>query len=143
MRVPMTTFSTFVTASPASKISCVQTFKAGYDPRHDFYKQLRETIPKNHQDANTPAALKAFLGTVRSPRKIGNYNERVTAYLLDRANVMLRLLELGYGRIANPVRVAVLDVLSGRLIEPTSPLAYLDPVLAGEAASFNAMFAAL
>lgn len=31
----MTTFSTFVTGTPAAKIACVQGFKAGYDPRND------------------------------------------------------------------------------------------------------------
>jgi hypothetical protein len=193
--VPMTTFSTFVTATPSAKVTAVQTYKAGYDLRHDFYKRLREAIPRNHQDANTPDGLSDFLRTVTSDRKIENYAKRVSAYqrwwkgqeivwrggrsrvweagplevsitpeLLvdldgtphaiklylnkdkistDRANVMLRLLELGYHRGSMEPAVGVLDVARARLLQPARSLTFLDPVLAGEGAAFDTIFDAL
>ena len=69
-----------------------------------------------------------------------NGSERLTP---DRANVILRLLELSYRRGQSPEgrpTVGVLDLAQGVFHLPTSSLAYLDPVLAGEAASFEAMY---
>jgi hypothetical protein len=192
MRLSMTTFSTFVTASPVGKVSCVRKFKSGYDPRHDFYKRLREAIVKNHQDGNTPANLNDFLETVSAESKVDNYKQRVRSYqswwkrheivwrggrsrtwnagaleisirpeLLvdldevphaiklyfnkdrlsaDRANVLLRLLELGYRRGTSDPEIGVLDVVQRRLITTTRDLSYLDAVFTGEAAAFDAMY---
>lgn len=53
------------------------------------------------------------------------------------ADPMLRLLEITHGRQG---QVGILDVRRSRLIVPTKSLAGLDPLLAGEAASFVTMW---
>jgi hypothetical protein len=65
---------------------------------------------------------------------------------VDRANTILRLLEVSYRSGESPSGrpiVAVLDLSQGRLLTPDAPLNYLDPVLAGEAASFAAIWNAV
>jgi hypothetical protein len=64
----------------------------------------------------------------------------------DRIDTMLRLLELAYRGGKSPTgapRVAVFDLGNSKMHEPTASLAVLDPVLAGEAASFAAIWNSL
>jgi hypothetical protein len=59
----------------------------------------------------------------------------------DRANVVLRLLDLKYGK--SQTVVGLLDLAQGTFLTPSTSLAYLDPLLAGEAASFAAIWPAV
>lgn len=192
MKVPLSTFSTFVVAGPSAKITTVTNLKHGkYDPKYDYWKKLREEIPKNHQNGGMKKGLDAVLNTV-SDTKTANYGLRIDEYkkwwgnrtivwtggsggvwkcgtveipvnaevlvsvngvphaiklyfnkdkiAADRANVMLRLMEIVYGHKKPTPVIGVLDLGQGRLITPTAPLTYLDPFLAGEAASFAAIW---
>jgi hypothetical protein len=58
----------------------------------------------------------------------------IIAHLMDRV--------LGDG-LTEPARFAVIDVRRGKAFEPSVPVPAYDALLAGEAASFAAMFAAL
>lgn len=79
----MFSFATFVTAPPMAKLACVehvrQSQSVGYDPRSDWWKQLREFIPRNHREGGTKAELDRFLNHV-SDRKRDGYSSRVKAY---------------------------------------------------------------
>jgi hypothetical protein len=190
MKIPLTTFSTFVAGTPSAKIACVSTFKQGYDPRHDYWKGPREAIPRNHQDARPKSGLDDFLRRITS-NKAANYALRIEAYKefwgsrrlqwaggssrvwssagldvsvnpelfldingkrhiiklyfnkdkisSDRAHAMLRLMEIMFQKGPHKT-LGVLDLGQGELITPGAPLDYLDPVLAGEAASFVAVY---
>jgi hypothetical protein len=190
LRVSLSTFAEFVGASPASKTTCIEKFRASpqtYDPRTDYYKQLREFIPRNHRRGGTPKELLKFAEGV-DRRKTANYQSRAGAYIRwwgrrtvrwtggpgrtwesggvevapspeivaafndvrhiaklyfkkerlssDRADTILRLLQLAYGN--GPV-IVVLDLAHDLVFEPEGPLGHLDLYLAGEAASFRAM----
>jgi hypothetical protein len=197
MKIPLFTFATFVTAPPAAKLSCVSELKHAdpYDPRTDWWKQLREFIPRNHRDGGTNEDLRAFVDQVTG-RKEASYDARASAYedwwasrnirwtggssvtwkfgtaevninpelfvsvdgvrhavklyfksterlTADRASVVLRLLELAYRGGSSPAGrpvVGVLDLAQGDFHSPVISLAYLDPLLAGEAASFASIW---
>ena len=190
----MTTFSTFVTGTSTAKVACVRTFKGGYDPQHDYWKALREAIPKSQTSPKGTALLDGLMQTI-GERKSSNYRLRIASYKRwlnknkptwrggksrtwsaggieigvnpelfvdmgdepyviklyfnkdkisgDRANTMLRLMELAYQRGGGYAEVGVLDLGQGRLITPTRSLEYLDPLLSGEAGSFASVYAAL
>lgn len=193
MKVPLYSFATFVAGGLTAKVSAVANTKqpGSYDPATDWWKQLREALPKNHQAGGSQSDLVNFAASV-TPRKRASYGDRVTAYnawwgkqaitagkgsssawksggvevsvnpelfllvggvphviklyfkqteklTVDRANVVLRILELAYRKGASPTGlpvVGVLDLAQGQFVVPTTSLAYLDPVLAGEAVSF-------
>jgi hypothetical protein len=82
MRVPLALFTEFVGAAPSSKVACVQRFKDAvepYDARTDYYKQLREFIPKNHRRGGSPGDLLNFAASA-AQRKAANYQSRAGAY---------------------------------------------------------------
>jgi hypothetical protein len=193
MKVPLSAFSTFVGATSSRKLQTIATLKGGYDPRHDYWKQAREFLPRNHQNGGDKTKLDEFAQTITSNRA-GNYKVRLNTYKkwwgkhtitwtggksyvwkngsvevnvnpdlfveidgeryvlklyfnkdpmpTDRANTVLRLLQLGFQRRDPEVTVGILDVGQGKVILPTRNLKGLDPVLAGEAASFAAMWEA-
>ena len=193
MRVPLYSFAAFVAGAPSTKIATVAATKSptAYDPKTDWWKQLREFLPKNHQLRGTQKDLVKFAAGV-TDRKRASYGDRVSNYntwwgkhqiksasgsstswsaagvdvsvnpelflsvdgdryviklylkqseklSVDRANVVLRLLELAYRKGSSPGGVPVigiLDLAQGEFVVPSGSLAYLDPLLAGEAASF-------
>jgi hypothetical protein len=186
-------FATFVAGGPSAKITAVTEAKhpATYEVKTDWWKQLREFIPRNHKMGGTRNDLVKFANSV-TQRKQNGYGDRVTAYnkwwdkntiksatgaalswsaagldvtvnpelflsvngvrhviklyfkqseklTVDRANVVLRLLELSYRKGSSPGGtpvVGILDLAQDMFIMPSVSLAYLDPLLAGEAASF-------
>jgi hypothetical protein len=67
------------------------------------------------------------------------------ALTADRAATMLRLMERSYrgGRSTGLPHLAVLDLARGKVHEPTPAIAHLDPVLSGEAASFQSIWDSL
>lgn len=82
VRVPMALFTEFVGAPPSSKVASVQRFKdtvQPYDARTDYYKQLREFIPKNHRKGGSTRDLLNFAASA-APRKAANYGSRAGAY---------------------------------------------------------------
>lgn len=83
MKVPIFPFATFVTAAPTAKLACVTDVKQSqsveYDPRSDWWKQLREFIPRNHRERGTKAKLDWLVDQV-SARKKDSYSARVNAY---------------------------------------------------------------
>ena len=84
MRVSVLSFATFVAAPPLAKIASVQsaraTEEAEYDPRLDWWKQLREFIPRNHRQSGGPRQLREFAAQV-TERKQASYQARVEAYV--------------------------------------------------------------
>jgi hypothetical protein len=83
MRVPFVTFLSFIGAPPTAKVACIRRFQAHtgeYDPRTDFYKKLREFIPRNHRNGGDASDLRAFVETVTS-RKATMYRQRAEAYI--------------------------------------------------------------
>lgn len=201
-KIPLFTFASFVAGSPSTKLSCVADFKnaTSYNVRTDWYKQIREFLPRNHREGGSKAELRAFLNSVTG-RKAENYasvggaylrwwgsrnlkwfpgsksvewkagelainvnpelfvsidgvrhvvklyfksSERLTA---DRVNTTLRLLELAYRGGSSPEgrpEVGILDLSGGNMQfhTPDSSLAYLDPLLHGEASSFITIYEA-
>src|SRR5215217_250947 len=81
MRVPVLTFATFVTAPPAGKVGSVSDLKnrPEYDPAIDWYKRLRDFIPRNHRRNGTKADIDRFLDGVTG-RKEASYEARAEAY---------------------------------------------------------------
>jgi hypothetical protein len=80
-----------------------------------------------------------FLSVDGTRHVIKLYFKQSEKLSVDRANVVLRLLELAYRKGSSPAgtpAVAIFDLAQGDFIVPTASLAYLDPLLAGEAASF-------
>jgi hypothetical protein len=202
MNIPVFTFATFVTATPSAKLACVcglqESQGTEYDPRIDWWKQLREFVPKNHREGGTKADLLRFTSRV-TERKSDGYRARAEAYrdwwgprninwfggsnvtwtsanvevtvnpelfisvdgvrhvvklyfkaserlTSDRVSIVLRLLELTYRGGSSPYgrpAVGVLDLAQSVYHEPGNSLTYLDPLLAGEAASFGAIWAAM
>lgn len=166
-----------------------------YDVKTDWWKQLREFIPKNHKQGGSAADLFKFVNSVTLVKQ-NSYSDRVAAYAswwgnnalksaggkpttwsaagldvtvnpelflsvngvrhiiklyfkqseklsVDRANVVLRLLELTYHKGASPAGhpvIGILDLAQTQFIVPTKSLAFLDPLLAGEAAAFTTMW---
>lgn len=84
MKVQMATFATFVTAPTTGKLACVATVKlsaeTAYDPKTDYWKQLREFLPRNHRRGGTKADLRGLTKKV-SERKSVTYLARIEAYL--------------------------------------------------------------
>jgi hypothetical protein len=200
MRVPVFTFATFVTAPPAGRIAAVTGLKhqPDYDPAIDWWKRLRDFIPRNHRANGTKADIDSFVDGVTG-RKEPSYRARAEAYkdwwgprnirwvggsplpwtsgnvevsvnpelfisvdgvrhvvklyfkgserlTADRANVVLRLMELKYRGGATPDGrpvCGVLDLVQEEFHVPTSSLAYLDPLLTGEAAAFSSVWRAV
>lgn len=199
MKVPLFTFATFVTAAPTAKLASVaklkQNLEQGYDVRLDFYKRLREFIPKNHREGGAKGDLDRFVDEA-TEKKHDTFAARADAYqgwwgsqnvkwvggkattwaaggvdvnvnpelfvsvdgvrhviklyfnaterlTTDRCNVVLRLMELGFRDGASPDGrpvPAVLDLTQSQFHSPATSLAYLDPVLSGEAASFSTIW---
>jgi hypothetical protein len=197
MRAPLSSFAMFVAGGPSAKLAAVASAKnpPRYEPKTDWWKQLREFLPRNHRNGGTKHDVVKFAESV-TERKHSSYAARSSAYTdwwgrrtinassgssttwsaagldvsvnpelflsvdgvrhviklyfkqseklsADRANVILRLMELGYRKGSSPSGapvVGILDLAQGDFIVPTTSLVFLDPLLAGEAASFSTMW---
>lgn len=81
------------------------------------------------------------IGGKRTVGKLYFKEEPLTA---RRAEVIAHLMDRVLGdRLTEPARFAVIDVRRGKAFEPSVPVPAYDALLAGEATSFAAMFAAL
>jgi hypothetical protein len=81
MRVSFLGFARFAVAPPGAKVAALRRVKAprAYDPRTDWWKQLREFLPRNHRESGTPEDILEFASSVH-PRKIASYNDRAATY---------------------------------------------------------------
>ena len=83
IRVTLTTFLDFVSATGPARITVVrkarQDYERGYAPARDYYRQLRLGIVEMHQSARTRRHLDDLLPTV-SANKTGIYEAAINGY---------------------------------------------------------------
>jgi hypothetical protein len=82
-KISLTDFVDIASKSGTPKATKVAQVKArpDYDPRFDFYKQIREQITELHKCGQDSATLRIFLQTLTDRKKIANYPELVDGYL--------------------------------------------------------------
>ena len=77
--VPITTFIDFVSKPAAAKLKVVEEFKGKYDPKEDFYKQIREGIVEMHQHDGEIKDLTA-IARATTNIKMPHYRDVIDGY---------------------------------------------------------------
>lgn len=82
--ISLTTFLDFVVTSGTPRLTVVRNAKVqyarGYQPKFDFYKQLREAIIAAHGTSQPTQYLKRFVSTLKDKHKVEYYSTCVNGY---------------------------------------------------------------